>query len=74
MIAKGGAPLLAEEAIGCMRDMLVPIADILTPNLPEAAALLNEPEARNREDMLCQAKALLGLSTQHLSQRWTFYI
>ena len=46
MIAKGGAPLLAEEAMGCMRDMLLPLADILTPNLPEAAALLGEPEAR----------------------------
>ena len=61
MIAKGGASLLAEDAIGCIREILVPMADILTPNLPEAAALLNEPEARNREDMLCQAKALLGM-------------
>ena len=46
MIAKGGAPLLVEEAMGCMRDMLVPLADILTPNLPEAAALLGEKEAK----------------------------
>ena len=61
MIAKGGAPLLAKEAMGCMRDMLVPLADILTPNLPEAAALLGEVEASNREDMLRQAKALRGL-------------
>ena len=66
MFAKGGAPLLAEEAMGCMRDVLVPLADILTPNLPEAAALLGEPEARNREDMLCQAKALLGLGARNI--------
>ena len=73
MIAKG-ATLLAEEAIGCMRDMLVLIADILTPNLPEAAALLDEPEARNR-DMLCQAKALLGLGARNIYLKgWTFYV
>ena len=66
MIAKGGAPLLAEEAMECMRDMLLPLADILTPNLPEAAALLGEPEARNREDMLYQAKALLGLGARNI--------
>ena len=66
MIAKGGAPLLAEEAMECMRDMLLPLADILTPNLPEAAALLGEPEARNREDMLGQAKALLGLGARNI--------
>ena len=66
MIAKGGAPLLAEEAMGCMRDMLVPIADILTPNLPEAAALLGEAEAGNREDMRRQAKALQGLGANNI--------
>lgn len=66
MIAKGGAPLLAEEAMGCMRDMLVPLADILTPNLPEAAALLGEAEAENREDMRRQAKALQGLGANNI--------
>ena len=66
MIAKGGAPLLAEEAMGCMRDMLVPLADILTPNLPEAAALLGEAEAENREDMRRQAKALQGLGARNI--------
>lgn len=66
MIAKGGSPLLTEEAMGCMRDMLVPLADILTPNLPEAAALLGQSEAENREDMLSQAKALLGLGARNV--------
>ena len=66
MIAKGGAPLLAQEAMGCMREMLVPLADILTPNLPEAAALLGEVEAGNREDMLRQATALRGLGARNI--------
>ena len=66
MFAKGGAALLAKEAMGCMRDMLLPLADILTPNLPEAAALLGEVEAGNREDMLRQAKALQGLGARNI--------
>ncbi|MFZ5717904.1 MAG: bifunctional hydroxymethylpyrimidine kinase/phosphomethylpyrimidine kinase [Pseudomonadota bacterium] len=39
MIAKGGAPLLADRAVGAVRDQLVPRADLLTPNAPEAEAL-----------------------------------
>jgi hydroxymethylpyrimidine/phosphomethylpyrimidine kinase len=40
MIAKGGAPLLAEAAIGALKQRLIPRATLLTPNLPEAEALL----------------------------------
>ena len=61
MIAKGGAPLLAEEAMSCLCEELVPLADILTPNLPEAAALLNEKIAQNKDEMFQQAKELLTL-------------
>lgn len=39
MIAKGGASLLEQSAIQAMREVLLPLADILTPNLPEAEAL-----------------------------------
>ena len=39
MIAKGGAALLAPDAGAAMRDLLVPLARLLTPNAPEAAAL-----------------------------------
>ena len=39
MVAKGGARLLADEAVGPLRDLLVPRAALLTPNAPEAAAL-----------------------------------
>ena len=61
MIAKGGAPLLAEEAISCLTEELMPLADILTPNLPEAAALLNKKTAQNKDQMVQQAKELLTL-------------
>ena len=39
MIAKGGASLLEQSAIQSMREQLLPLADVLTPNLPEAEAL-----------------------------------
>ncbi|PJG83420.1 bifunctional hydroxymethylpyrimidine kinase/phosphomethylpyrimidine kinase [Caviibacterium pharyngocola] len=39
MIAKGGAPLLQQNAISAMKTHLLPLADVLTPNLPETQAL-----------------------------------
>lgn len=40
MVAKAGAPLLPDRAIGALRSRLVPRAALLTPNAPEAAALV----------------------------------
>ena len=59
MVAKGGSRLLSQDAVVALRDTLVPRATILTPNLPEAAELLNLPQAKSREDMMVQAEALL---------------
>lgn len=39
MVAKGGASLLAGDAIGALRTLMLPLADLVTPNLPEAEAL-----------------------------------
>lgn len=39
MVAKGGAPLLAESAISAVREIMAPRARLLTPNAPEAEAL-----------------------------------
>jgi hydroxymethylpyrimidine/phosphomethylpyrimidine kinase len=39
MVAKGGARLLDSEAVAVLKDRLVPLATVLTPNLPEAEAL-----------------------------------
>jgi len=61
MIAKGGAPLLADDAIETLRDRLLPLADVLTPNLPEAAHLLARPLAQKRDEMGAQAKALAAM-------------
>ena len=61
MVAKGGSRLLNEEAVDAVRNVLVPMATIITPNLPEAADLLGSLEARNPDDMLAQAESLLSL-------------
>ncbi|MCY0902564.1 MAG: bifunctional hydroxymethylpyrimidine kinase/phosphomethylpyrimidine kinase [Firmicutes bacterium] len=39
MVAKGGTPLLPESGIDALRTALIPLADVVTPNLPEAEAL-----------------------------------
>lgn len=61
MIAKGGAALLADDAVTVLATRLLPLATIVTPNLPEAAALLGEPEAGDRTEMAAQALRLVGL-------------
>lgn len=61
MFAKGGAPLLAEDAIEALRNALLPLATIITPNLPEAARLMNTVEAQDRSAMATQAATLVDL-------------
>lgn len=61
MVAKGGASLLARDAVEALTRRLLPLATLVTPNLPEAAALLGEPEAANREVMARHAERLLTL-------------
>lgn len=43
MIASSGAMLLDDNALTLLRDQLIPLADVVTPNLPEAEALLGHP-------------------------------
>jgi len=59
MIAKGGHRLLAEAAMVCLR-RLVPLATLITPNVPEAEALAGRA-IRTRADQIEAARALLGL-------------
>lgn len=61
MIAKGGAALLQPDAVSVLRDVLLPLATVLTPNLPEAAHLLNTNTATTRDEMVTQGAALCAL-------------
>ncbi|WP_299165057.1 bifunctional hydroxymethylpyrimidine kinase/phosphomethylpyrimidine kinase [uncultured Arthrobacter sp.] len=59
MVATSGDRLLAAEAEDELRE-LVPLADLVTPNLPELAVLLREPVAQSWEEALNQGKRLAG--------------
>lgn len=61
MVAKGGDRLLRADAVAALRDLLLPQATVLTPNLPEAADLLGWPQANDQTEMEAQAQALLAL-------------
>ena len=61
MIAAAGDRLLAAEAVAVLRRVLIPRATLITPNLPEAAALLDTPEAKTEPEMKDQAQRLLQL-------------
>jgi len=61
MVATSGDRLLAADAIDALRIKLIPRAEIITPNLPEAAALLDEPVAVSETDIESQGKRLLAL-------------
>jgi hydroxymethylpyrimidine/phosphomethylpyrimidine kinase len=60
MIAKGGASLLAQEAVGALKSLLIPRAALLTPNAPEAAALTGLG-VETTDDLRRAGEALLEL-------------
>ena len=61
MVATSGDRLLADDAVDALRNKLVPRADIITPNLPEAAALLDEQIASSEAAIESQGKRLLAM-------------
>ena len=61
MIATSGDRLLKEDAIARLREGLIPLAHLITPNLPEAAALLGCAVAQDDAEIERQGRALLAL-------------
>jgi hydroxymethylpyrimidine/phosphomethylpyrimidine kinase len=64
MVAASGDPLLAESAVEALRSRLMPLAAIVTPNLPEAAFITGRLVARDEEEMTAQARLILGFGAQ----------
>lgn len=60
MVASSGQPLLRGDALGRLRELIARVR-VLTPNLPEAAALLAAAPARDEDEMRTQAQRLLAL-------------
>ena len=61
MVATSGDRLLAADAVGALRTKLIPQASLITPNLPEAAALLGEGMASDPAEIERQGKQLLAM-------------
>ncbi len=59
MVATSGDRLLAADAVGALRDQLLPLAALVTPNLPEAALLADTGVAESEQDMIAQAETIL---------------
>jgi hydroxymethylpyrimidine/phosphomethylpyrimidine kinase len=64
MAATSGRRLLDPDAIAVLRTELLPRALVITPNLPEAAALLDSPEAVGEGEMQRQAERLLAFDAR----------
>ncbi|MEU4387397.1 bifunctional hydroxymethylpyrimidine kinase/phosphomethylpyrimidine kinase [Promicromonospora sp. NPDC023805] len=64
MVSTSGHRLLAPDAEAVLRDELLPLADLVTPNLPEAAVLLGAEQARDDGEAADQARALLKLGAR----------
>lgn len=60
MIAKGGASLLQNEAVVALRNHLLPVATLITPNIPEAEVLTGQT-IRSESDMELAANTLLSM-------------
>lgn len=67
MVAKSGHKLLRDDAVEAVRERLLPLATVLTPNLPEAAILLGRgatpdgPVPFARDDMPEAGRSLLAM-------------
>jgi hydroxymethylpyrimidine/phosphomethylpyrimidine kinase len=66
MVAASGDRLLEAEAVRDLRDRLLPLADLVTPNLPEAAALLDAEVATTADDAERQARDLCRLGARRV--------
>jgi hydroxymethylpyrimidine/phosphomethylpyrimidine kinase len=63
MVAKGGASLLADAAIGAVKSLMIPRATLLTPNAPEAAALTGL-SVETTDDLRRAGEALLAMGAK----------
>ena len=71
MVAKSGDALLEKSAIGALRETLLPLATIITPNLPEAGVLLQARPVETIKEMYRVAERLRELMP-HSGARWVY--
>ncbi|WP_280553530.1 bifunctional hydroxymethylpyrimidine kinase/phosphomethylpyrimidine kinase [Halomonas sp. 25-S5] len=61
MVAKSGDRLLAPDAVTVLRDTLIPLCTLITPNLPEAGDLLQQSEPKSTQEMRLALEPLQAL-------------
>ncbi|MEV5986743.1 bifunctional hydroxymethylpyrimidine kinase/phosphomethylpyrimidine kinase [Streptomyces sp. NPDC052051] len=66
MVATSGDRLLAADAVAALREVLLPRADLITPNLPEAADLLGDRPATGVAEMRDQVRRLHRLGARRV--------
>jgi hydroxymethylpyrimidine/phosphomethylpyrimidine kinase len=66
MVAKSGHALLDPEAVSAVREALVPLARVITPNLPEAAVLLGREDDWTAETMQTALPELMALGSDYV--------
>ena len=71
MVAKSGDTLLEKNAIGALREALLPLATMITPNLPEAGVLLDAPPPDDLRAMRRAAERLRN-ALAHDGERWVY--
>ncbi|AWN36391.1 bifunctional hydroxymethylpyrimidine kinase/phosphomethylpyrimidine kinase [Methylobacterium radiodurans] len=64
MVATSGDRLIGDDAVAALSSTLMPRADLITPNLPEAAALLDEAVAVGEAEAEAQGHRLLRLGAR----------
>ena len=64
MVATSGDRLIRDDAVAALRETLLRRADLITPNLPEAAVLLGEAVARDEVEAEAQARRLVALGAR----------
>ena len=70
MYAKNGCPLMEPSAVDTLIETIIPLADVLTPNIPEAEKIAdmqisNLAKAMSIQDAVAQAKAYVTMAIEH---------
>ncbi len=71
MVSKSGDHLLERQAVDALREGLIPLSTVITPNLPEAGVLLGQSPVDNLKDMRRVAERLRRLLADD-GERWVF--
>jgi hydroxymethylpyrimidine kinase/phosphomethylpyrimidine kinase len=65
MIAKGGARLVNKNSVNYLKKLILPLCDVITPNIPEAEVLTGN-SILNKKDMIISAKKIINMGAKNV--------